>query len=159
MKFLKYLLIFVVGMCLDINKYIDIVSTKELDNIDNITRIINSYDINELITYSEFQCDYDEINFTYEKCETDCFDEVNSMFHAFQHYEYLMELTFATFKLITLLRVFLKVHKDFDMEEYSIQPNGHVIFNIKHRASGFNYFLTFDFSSNHILIKRLMFII
>ncbi len=33
-------------MCLDINKYIDIVSTKELDNIDNITRIINSYDIN-----------------------------------------------------------------------------------------------------------------
>ena len=77
MKFLKYLLIFVVGMCLDINKYIDIVSTKELDNIDNITRIINSYDINELITYSEFQCDDDEINFTYEKCETDCLDKVN----------------------------------------------------------------------------------
>ena len=49
MKFLKYLLIFVVRMCLDITKYIDIVSTKELDNIDNITRIINSYDINELI--------------------------------------------------------------------------------------------------------------
>ena len=41
-------------MCLDINKYIDIVSTKEIDNIDNITRIINSYDINAQITYSEF---------------------------------------------------------------------------------------------------------
>ena len=102
-------------MCLDINKYIDIFSTKELDNIDNITRIINSYDINALITYSEFQCDDDEINFTYEKCEIDCFDEVNSMFHAFQLYEYLMEFTFATLKLVTLLRVFLKVHRDFDL--------------------------------------------
>ena len=65
------------------------------------------------------------------------------MFHAFQHYEYLMELTFANLKLITLLRVFLKVHKDFDMEEYSIQPNGHVIFNIKHKASGFILHLIF----------------
>ena len=93
----------------------------------------------------------------HEKCETDCFDEVNSMFHAFQHYEYLMEITFATLKQVKLLRIFLKVHRDFYMEEYSIQTNGHVIFNIKHRASGFNYFFTFDFSSYHILIKRLMF--
>ena len=46
-------------MCLDINMYIDIVSTKELDNIDNITRIINSYDIYALLTYSEFDCDDD----------------------------------------------------------------------------------------------------
>ena len=47
------------------------------------------------------------------------------------------------------------------MDEYSIQANGHVIFNIKHRESGFNYFLTFDFliSSTHIIIKILMFII
>ena len=86
-------------MCKDINKYnkyIDIVSKKELDNIDNITSVINSYDINELITYSEFQPDDYEINFTHEKCETDYFDEVNSMFHAFQHYQYLMQLFFAT---------------------------------------------------------------
>ena len=41
-------------MFLDINKSVDIVSTKELDHIDNTTRIINSYDINALITYSEF---------------------------------------------------------------------------------------------------------
>ena len=147
-------------MCLDINKYSEyFVSKTELDNIDNITRVINSYDINQLITYSEFECDDDEINFRYEKCEEERIDEVNSMFHAFQHYKYLMELTFATAKQVTLLRVFLKTHKDFDMEEYSIQPNGHVIFNIRHRGSGFNYYLTFDFSSNYILIKRLLFII
>ena len=57
------------------------------------------------------------------------------------------------------MRVFLKVHREFDMKEYSIQPNGNVIFNIKHSESGLNYFLNFDFSSNHILIKRLIFII
>ena len=39
-----------------------------------------------------------------------------------------MELTFAALKQVTLLRVFFKVHRDFDMEEYSIQPNGYVIF-------------------------------
>ena len=72
-----------------------------------------------------------------------------------------MELTFATLKQVALLRVFLKVYRDFDMEEYSIQANGHIIFNIKHRESGFNYFLTFDLliSSTHIIIKILMFLI
>ena len=30
-------------MCLDITKYITHIEKKELDNIDNITRVINSY--------------------------------------------------------------------------------------------------------------------
>ena len=41
-------------MCLDIQKYKNAIEKKELDNIDNITRVINSYDINELVTYIEF---------------------------------------------------------------------------------------------------------
>ena len=41
-------------MCLDIQKYKDTIEKNELDNIDTITRVINSYDINELATYIEF---------------------------------------------------------------------------------------------------------
>ena len=103
-------------MCLDINKYIDIVSTNELDNIDNITRKINSYDINELITYSEFLFDDDEISFTYEKCETDCFDEVNSMFHAFQrfmHFIMNIRVNLSNFKASHITKSIFKSTKRF----------------------------------------------
>ena len=41
-------------MCLDITKYIDTIKKKELDTFDHITRVISSYDINELVTYIEF---------------------------------------------------------------------------------------------------------
>ena len=34
-------------MCLDITKYIDTIKKEELDTIDYITRVINSYDIND----------------------------------------------------------------------------------------------------------------
>ena len=48
-------------MCLDMTKYINHIKKKELDNIDNITRVINSYDINELVNLIEFACE-DEYN-------------------------------------------------------------------------------------------------
>ena len=55
-------------MCYDINKYKQVIKKDELESIDNITRVINSYDINELVLYKEFLCDDDEIRFHYEKC-------------------------------------------------------------------------------------------
>ena len=48
-------------MCLDITKYIDTIKKEELDTIDHITRVINSYNIKELVTYIEFLCDENEI--------------------------------------------------------------------------------------------------
>ena len=42
-------------MCLDIRKYIQPIEKKELDTIDNITRFINLYYINELVTYIELK--------------------------------------------------------------------------------------------------------
>ena len=48
-------------MCLDIQKYIDPIKKKELDNIDNMTRVINSNDLNELLNYIEFACEDEEL--------------------------------------------------------------------------------------------------
>ena len=52
------------------------------------------------------------------------------------------------------------IHRDFELEEYSIKWSGHLVFNLKHRESQLNYYITFDFSS-HIMfvIKRLFYII
>ena len=44
-------------MCCGINKYKQIIKKDELESIDNITRVINSYDINELLLYKDFLCD------------------------------------------------------------------------------------------------------
>ena len=41
-------------MCWDITKYITHIERKELDNIDNITRVINSYELNDLVNFIEF---------------------------------------------------------------------------------------------------------
>ena len=49
--------------------------------------------------------------------------------------------------------------QDFDFEEYFIKWNGHLVFNIKHRESDFNYYLTMDFSANRLLIKKAFYII
>ena len=38
-------------MCYDINKYKQVIKKDELESIDNITRVINSYKINELVFY------------------------------------------------------------------------------------------------------------
>ena len=41
-------------MCLDITKYIDTIKKEEIYTIVHITRVINSYDIYELVTCTEF---------------------------------------------------------------------------------------------------------
>ena len=83
-------------MCLDITKYITHIEKKELDNIDNITRVINSYELNDLVNFIEFAGDDEELNYSItNKCPSNCPDDVRSVFHAYRHYKYLLELTFV----------------------------------------------------------------
>jgi hypothetical protein len=65
----------------------------------------------------------------------------------------------VNFLQVKILRVFFEIHQDFDLEEYFIKWNGHLVFNIKHRESDFNYYLTMDFSANRLLIKKAFYII
>ena len=115
-------------------------------------RDINSFDINVLITHSECSVIMMRLILHMRNVKQIVLVRLIQILHAFQHYEYLMDFIFANLKQVILLRAFLKV-----MRKYSIKPNVHVFFNIKQRESGFNYFFTFDFSSNHILIGRSMF--
>ena len=72
------------------------------------------------------------------------------MFHAFRHYRYLIELTFVNL----LLKVFVKIHRDYQLEEYLIKFNAEVKFNFLHRESGYNDYLTLDFLNEGLLIKK-----
>ena len=84
------------------------------------------------------------------------------MYHAFRHFNYLAELTFVNLNQIVLLRVLMQIQRDFQLEEYLIKLNAQIILNLKHfnYESGFNYFLTFDFSPQKFLfIKNTFFII
>ena len=81
-------------MCYDTKKGNDI-EKKQVDNIDHITQVINSYDINELVTFKEFRDTEDEFRIYLSKCPSDCpVDSDFKMFYAFRHYRYLIELTF-----------------------------------------------------------------
>jgi hypothetical protein len=75
------------------------------------------------------------------------------MFHALRHFKYLLELTFANVQL----KVFAKTHRYFILEEYLIKFNGEVKLNLLHIESGYNYYLTLDFSNEGLLIKKSFF--
>ena len=82
------------------------------------------------------------------------------MYQAFRHFNYLAELTFANSNQIALLRVFMQIHRDFQLEEYLIKLDAQIISYLKHNESGFNYFLTFDFSpKKFLLIKKTIFFV
>ena len=147
-------------MCLYITKYITHIEKKELDNIDNITRVINSYELNDLVNFIEFAGDSEELNYSpANKCPPNCPDDVRSVFHAYRHYKYLLELTFVKNLQVKIFRVFFKIHQDFDLEEYLVKWSGELVFNIKHLSSAFNYSATLDFSSNYLIIKKSFYII
>ena len=147
-------------MCLDITKYITHIEKKELDNIDNITRVINSYELNDLVNFIEFAGEDEDLHYnTINKCPSNCPDDVRSVYHAYRHYKYLLELTFVKNLQVKILRVFFKIHQDFDLEEYLVKWNGELIFNIKHLSSAFNYYTTLDFSANYLIIKKSFYII
>ena len=61
-------------MCYDMKKGNDI-EKKQVDNIDHITQVINSYDINESVTFKEFCDTEDEIRIYLSKCPSDCRDD------------------------------------------------------------------------------------
>ena len=147
-------------MCLDISKYITHIEKKELDNIDNITWVINSYELNDLINFIEFAGNDEDLYYTpTNKCPPNCPDDVRSVYHAYRHYKYLLELTFVKNLQVKILRVFFKIHQDFDLEEYHVKWSGELIFNIKHISSDFNYYVTLDFSANYLIIKKSFYII
>ena len=57
---------------------------------------------------------------TYKYNQPDCPDDVRSVYHAYRYYKYLMELVFENVYQIKKLRVFFNKHRDFQLEEYSI---------------------------------------
>ena len=141
-------------MCLDITKYITHIEKKELDNIDNITWVINSYELNDWVTFIEFAGDDEDLYVsTTNKCPPDCPDDVRSVYHAYRHYKYLLELTFVKSLQVKILRIFFKIHQDL------VKWSGKLIFNIKHISSAFNYYVTMDFSANYLVIKKSFYII
>ena len=147
-------------MCLDITKYITHIEKKELDNIDNITRVINSYELNDLVNFIEFAGDDEELNYNItNKCPPNCPDDVRSVYHAYRHYKYLLELTFVKSLQVKILRVFFKIHQDFDSVEYLVKWSRELIFNKKHISNEFNYYVTLDFSANYLIIKKSFYII
>ena len=80
-----------------------VIKKNQFDNIDNITQIINSYVINELVTIKEFRDTEDEFRIYLSKCPSDCPDDsVFTMFHAFRHYRYLIELSFVNLWIFSL---------------------------------------------------------
>ena len=96
---------------LDITKYISHIEKKELDNIDNISRVITSYELNDLVTFIEFAGDDENLNFsTTNKCPPDCPNDVRLVYHANRHYKYLLELTIVKSLQVKILRVFFKIH-------------------------------------------------
>ena len=120
-------------MCLDITKYITHIEKVELDNIDNITRVINSYELNHLVNFIEFACDDEDLYYYItNKCPQNCPDDVQSVYHAYRHYKYLLELTFVKSLQVKILRIFFKIPQYFDLEEYVVKWSGELVFNIKY---------------------------
>ena len=54
-------------MCYDMKKCNDI-EKKQVDNIGQITQAINTYDINELVTFKEYRDTEDEFRIYLSKC-------------------------------------------------------------------------------------------
>ena len=112
------------------------------------------------MNFIEFAGDDEDLYYsTSNKCLPDCPDDVRSVYHAYRNYKYLLELTFVKNLQLKILRVFFKIHQDFDLEEYVVKWSGELVFNIRHLTSQFNYYVTLDFSANYLIIKKSFYII
>ena len=61
--------------------------------MDNITRVINSYELNDLVNFIEFAGDDEDLYYNItNKFSPDCTDDVRSIYHAYRHYIHLKEL-------------------------------------------------------------------
>ena len=132
-------------MCVDIKKDYFVKNDEE-------TQIINSYELSELVIFKEFLCKDVDFNFFIDKCT--CSGEIKTLYHTFAHFDYLAELTLSLQNKVLRHRTFFNIHQDFDLVEYQIKVNGKVILKIKHRESEFDYYLSFDFPSNDLIVKR-----
>ena len=135
-------------MCIDAKK--DYFISNESETLE--TRIINSYAVNELITFKEFLCKDVDFNYFISKCS--CTNEIRTLYHTYAHYDYLVELTISASNRTLRHKTFFNIHQDFNLVEYQIKVNGKVYLKINHLESGLDYYLSFDFSSNDLIIKR-----
>ena len=72
-------------MCYDMKKG-NYIEKKQVDNIDNISQVINSYDINELVSFKEFFDTEDEFRKYLSKCPSySPYDSVFTLLHALSH--------------------------------------------------------------------------
>ena len=133
-------------MCLDAKK------DYFIRNETSEAQIINSYELSELVTFKEFLCKDVDFNYFISKCT--CSNEIRTLYHTYAHFNYLAELTLSAPNRSLRHRTFFNIHQDFDLVEYLIKVNGKVCLKINHRDSGFDYYLSFDFSSNDMIIKR-----
>ena len=133
-------------MCIDVKK------DYFIRNETSEAQIINSYELNELVTFKEFLCKDVDFNYFISKCT--CSNEIRTLYHTYAHFNYLVELTLSAPNRSLRHRTFFNIHQDFDLVEYLIKVNGKVCLKINHRDSGFDYYLSFDFSSDDMIIKR-----
>ena len=142
-------------MCLDIEIYKTHIENNELDNIDDITRVINSYELNDFVNFIEFACAYEVLNYNFRnKWPVDYHDDVRWVYHAYRHYKYLLELNFFISLQVKILSVFFKIHPDFALQKYVVIWNGELVFNLLHISSNYNYYVTLDFPATYLIIKK-----
>ena len=78
------------------------------------------------------------------------------MYHAFKHYQFLIDLTIVTEGFLTSEKVFIKMHKDFDIKKFKIGDDQNFIYEFQHIESRYSYQISFDssFIYDSILIKN-----
>ena len=135
-------------MCLDVKR--DYFIRNESETLE--TQIINSYALNELVIFKEFICKDVDFNYFIRKCS--CSNEIRTLYHTYAHFDYLVELTLSSPNRTLRHRTFFNIHQDFELIEYLIKINGKVCLKLNHRESGFDYFISFDFPSDDLIIKR-----
>ena len=135
-------------MCLDVKK--DYFIRNESETL--VTQIINSYALNELVIFKEFICKDLDFNYFISKCS--CGNEIRTLYHTYAHFDYRVELTSSSPNQTLRHKTFLNIHQNFELVEYLIKINGKVWLKLNLRESGFDYFISFDFPSDDLIIKR-----
>ena len=107
----------------------------DIDSFDMQTHIINSYDINQIITWKEFllyeleECFYDS------KCPENCKNEIETIDHAYMHFSYLMELTLTCQTRMKMRMIFMNLNEDFLLQRYKLTFDGYFTILIQHISS------------------------
>ena len=145
-------------MCIDIFKNNGFIVNKLNSQDENLqSELINSYNVMDIIIMQQFRHIYTSFICKYKKCNFDCSDEkVDDLYHAFKHYHFLIDLTIVTEGVLTSEKVFIKMHKDFDLKKFEIGDDQKFIFEFQHIESTYSYQISFysSFIYDSILIKN-----